>query len=237
MKRLFPSLVFLVLTVLLAACSSSGETFALIGVPAQNSYIDSANILISNGQCSYVIYRGDGTNPPEVVEPCALVADKNDALGNPHGHIQIGFNTNKGVQILSLTETGTNGEFAQTVPDVGVYLPSNWNLATPASALTLTASAQGSVYANLIVAISGIRCSLTVVPVANNTPVSMPCGLMSWSSTSVSISIPGALVSSIYQQRSWPLNFLKDTNNGSWQLAKPPMGFPANYQETSGSSK
>ncbi len=229
MKRWFPSLMLLMPVAFLAACSSSGPTYALVGVPGQYSYTDSANILISNGQCSYVMYRGNGVTPSEVVEPCALVADKKDALGNPHGKIEIGFNTAKGVQILSLSETGTNGEFAQSVPDIGVYLPNNWNIVNPAGNLALKATAQGSVYANLLVSIGGVRCSLTVVPVATNTPVNMPCGLMSWSDTSVSISIPGALVSTVYTTRSWPLHFTIDSKSGNWNLVSAPAGFPTTY--------
>ncbi|MGA9852657.1 MAG: hypothetical protein WBR15_06970 [Gammaproteobacteria bacterium] len=236
MKRLFLSLIPLALAGLAVGCSSSGSGFVLVGVPGQNSYTDSANILIGNGQCSYVIYRGDGVNPPEVVTPCAVVADKKDALGNPHGHMQIGFNTTKGVQILSLSETGTNGEFASAIPDIGVYLPNNWNIVPPADSLILKAAAQGSVYANLMVSIGGARCSLTVVPAASNVPVNMPCGLMSWSDTSVSISIPGALVSTIYTARSWPLHFAVDaTKSGSWNLLTPPLGFPTTYVVASGS--
>jgi hypothetical protein len=229
MNRWFLSLLSTLLAASLVACSSSGSSYALVGVPGQFSYIDSANILISNGQCSYVIYRGDGTNPPEVVEPCALVADKKDALGNPHGKIEVGFNTAKGVQVLTLAETGTDGEFAQSVPDIGVYLPNNWNIVPPSANQVLKASAQGSVYANLVVAIGGVRCSLTVVPVATNQPVTMPCGLMSWSDSSVSISIPGALVSSAYTQRSWPLHFSINSTGNGWDLVKPPPGFPTTY--------
>jgi len=229
MKRWSVCLIPMFLAVFLPACSSSGPTYALVGVPGQFSYIDSANILISNGQCSYVIYRGDGANPSEVVEPCALVADKKDALGNPHGKVEIGFNTAKGVQIMTLTEAGTNGEFAQSVPDIGVYLPNNWNIQTPAENLVLKASAQGTVYANLLVAIGGVRCSLTVVPVATNAPVNMPCGLMSWSDSSVSVSVPGALVSTVYIQRSWPLHFTVDATGNNWNLVSPPPGFPVTY--------
>ncbi|HVC37751.1 MAG TPA: hypothetical protein VNF46_05045 [Gammaproteobacteria bacterium] len=229
MKRWSLSLMPLILAVFLSACGSSGPTYALVGVPGQLSYIDSANILINSGQCSYVLYRGDGTTPPEVVEPCALVADKKDALGNPHGKIEIGFNTTKGAQILSLTETGTNGEFAQTVPDIGVYLPNNWNIVTPADSLAFKATAQGTVYANLLVAIGGVRCSLTVVPTATNAAVTMPCGLMSWSDTAVSISIPGELVSTVYTTRSWPLHFTIDSTGNTWNLVSPPPGFPATY--------
>ncbi|MDE2235091.1 MAG: hypothetical protein KGL13_08470 [Gammaproteobacteria bacterium] len=236
MKRWFVIVLTLTSAALMSACSYK-PSYALVGVPGQYSYIDSANILIDNGQCSYVIYRGDGTTPPEVVEPCALMADKKDALGNPHGKIEIGFNTAKGPQILTMTEAGTNGEFAQSVPDIGVYLPNNWNLQTPASNQLLKANAQGSVYANLLVAFGGVRCSLTVVPVATNTPVNMPCGLMSWSSDSVSVSIPGALVSTAYTQRSWPLHFTIDPSGNGWNLVKPPPGFPATYTLTDNNAK
>jgi hypothetical protein len=229
MNRWFLSLLSTLTVVSLIGCSSSGPTYALVGVPGRTSYVASANILISDGHCTYVMYRGDGATPPEVVEPCALVADKKDALGNPHGEIQIGFNTTKGVQVLTLSEAGTNGEFAKSIPDIGVYLPDNWNIVTPEDSLLIKANAQGTVYANLLVSIGGVRCSLTVVPVATNTPVNMPCGLMSWSDNSVSISIPGALVSTAYTTSSWPLHFTLDSHTGNWNLVSPPAGFPATY--------
>lgn len=228
MKRWSVCLLILISAVLVSACSSK-PTYALVGVPGQFSYVDSANILISNGVCSYVVYRGDGTNPAEVVFPCGLGADKDDALGNPHGKIEIGFNTPKGQKILTLTEAGTNGEFAQSVPDIGVYLPNNWNIKAPSDNLILKANVQGTVYANLVVAIGGVRCSLTVVPVATNAAVNMPCGLMSWSDSSVSVAVPGALVSTVYTQRSWPLHFTVDATGNTWNLVQPPPGFPATY--------
>lgn len=236
MKRWIVCLLPMALVALMSACSYK-PTYALVGVPGQFSYIDSANILIDNGQCSYVIYRGDGTTPPEVVEPCALAADKKDALGNPHGKIEIAFNTGKGQKVLTMTEAGTDGEFARSVPDIGVYLPNNWNIKKPADNYLLKASAQGSVYANLLVAYGGVRCSLTVIPVATGAAVNVPCGLVSWSSDSVSIAIPGALVSTEYTQRSWPLHFTVNAAGNGWNLIKPPPGFPASYTRTSNNAK
>ncbi len=236
MKRWFVCLLPVALVALMSACSYK-PSYALVGVPGQFSYVDSANILIDNGQCTYVMYRGDGTTPPELVEPCGLAADKKDALGNPHGKIQIAFNTSKGQQVLTMTEAGTNGEFAPNVPDIGVYLPNNWNIQTPSDSFVLKATTQGSVYANLLVAYGGVRCRLTVVPTATNTPVTVPCGLMSWSDTSVSIAIPGALVSTEYTQRSWPLHFTVNATGNGWDLVKPPPGFPASYTHTSNNAQ
>ena len=232
MKRLFLNLIPWALAMLLTACGSSGSSYALIGVPGQYSYTDSTSILINNDQCSYVIYRGNGVTPPEVVTPCTLLADKKDALGNPHSTIEIGFNTAKGQQILSLHSTTTTNLITNSVPDIGVYLPNNWTVATPASNMTLKSNAPADIYSDLTVHINGVRCSLDVTAVANNKLVSMPCGLAFWGDTSVSISIPGALVSTVYAGRSWPLNFAKDPQSSNWNLMKVPSGFPVTYGVT-----
>jgi hypothetical protein len=92
MKRLCLSLIPTLLTILLAACGSAKPTFALIGVPERFSYTDSANLLVDNGNCSYVIYRGNSVTPPEVVAPCTLLKDEKDALGDPHSIVEVQFN-------------------------------------------------------------------------------------------------------------------------------------------------
>ena len=233
MQRFSLGLIPLVLMAVLAACSSSVSSYALIGVPGQFSYTDSANILINGTQCNYVIYRGNGVTPPEVGVPCTLVKDKKDALGNPHAIIQISFNTAKGPQILSLNAAGTNNEDAKAVPDIGIYMPKNWTLATPAPNMTLTSNAPANIYTSMVFHIGGVRCSLDITAAANNTPVHMPCGLTFWSDTSVSVSIPGALVSTQYSNRSWPLNFSRNPQSGNWDLVKVPAGFPTTYTVTS----
>ncbi|MGB9429468.1 MAG: hypothetical protein WCC11_06265 [Gammaproteobacteria bacterium] len=238
MQRLFLSLMPVGLAVLLAACSSSGSSYALIGVPAQNSYTESANFLISGNQCNYYTYRGDGTNPPEVGIGCTLLKDKKNALGAPHSFIEIGFTTPKGQQILSLRQFGNNTLIASSVPDIGMYTPSNWTISAPASDMILNSTVAANIYSGLAVHISGVRCSLTITAVANNTPVSMPCGLTYWSASSISIAIPGALISTAYAQSSWTLNFIQDAQkSGAWNLARPPNGFPTTYAQaaTSGS--
>jgi len=151
---------------LLAACGSSGSTFALIGVPAQNSYTDSANFLISGDTCNYYTYRGDGTSPPEVGMGCKLLQDKTNALGAPHSYVEIAFNTPKGQQILALHQFGNNTLIASSVPDIGMYLPSNWTVSAPAADMVLDSTAASSVYSGLAVHISGVRCSMTITAVA-----------------------------------------------------------------------
>lgn len=230
MKRLCLSLIPSLLAVLLAACGSSKPTFALIGVPEQLSYTDSANLLFDNGTCSYVIYRGNSVTPPEVVTPCTLLKDEKDPLGNPHWNVDIQFNTPKGPQTLSLHSTGKNNEVAKSVPDIGVYLPKDWTQSDPAPRLVLKSTDQGTVYSSLVMHIGGVRCAMEITAIANGTAASdMPCGLTSWNDSAISVTIPGALISSEYTSRSWPLNFVKDATSGGWKLAKVPPGFPANY--------
>lgn len=233
MQRLFLGVLSACGVMLLAGCGSSGSTFALIGVPAQNSYTDSANFLISGNTCSYYTYRGDGTNPPEVGMGCTLLQDKKNALGAPHAYVEIGFNTPKGQQTLVLRQYGNNTLVAASVPDIGMYLPTNWTIAEPAADMILNSTAAGSVYSSLAIHISGVRCSLTITPVADNTAVSMPCGLTYWSASSISIAVPGSLISTAYAQVSATLNFIQDPQKSSnWNLAKPPygfQGFPVTY--------
>ena len=237
MKRLFLGLISLAAIGLLAACGSSGPSFALIGVPAQNSYTSSANFLISGNQCLYVTYRGDGTNPPEVGTSCILLKDKENALGAPHSYVEIGFNTAKGQQILVLRQFGNNTLMASSVPDIGTYLPTHWNIATPAADMILNSTAAASVYSSFSIHIDGVRCSLTITPVADNAPVSMPCGLTFWSDSSISIAIPGSLISTAYAQAPWQLNFIQDAQkNGNWTLVKAPNGFPNGYVQAAPTS-
>lgn len=232
MKRMFMAGLCACGALLLAACGSSGSTFALIGVPAKGSYTDSANFLISGHTCNYYTYRGDGTNPPEVGMGCIVLQDKNNALGAPHSYVEIGFNTPKGQQILTLRQFGNNTLSASSVPDIGMYLPTNWTISAPAADMILNSSAAGAIYSGLAVHVSGVRCALTVTAVADNTPVSMPCGLTFWSANSISIAIPGSLISTAYAQVSWTLNFIQDSQKpGTWNLAKPPSGFPTTYTQ------
>lgn len=226
MKRLLLGVLSACGALLLVACGSSGSTFALIGVPAQNSYTDSANFLISGNTCNYYTYRGDGTNPPEVGKGCVLLKDKKNALGAPHSYLEIGFDTPKGQQTLILRQFGNNTLIASSVPDIGMYVPTNWQVAAPAADMILNSTVAASLYSSLAVHISGVRCSLTITPVADNTAVSMPCGLTYWSSGSISVAIPGSLISTAYAQVSATLNFTQDAQKpGSWKLAKPPYGF------------
>lgn len=236
MKHLILGVVPLLLAGILTACSPSESSYALIGIPGQYSYTDSANILIGDGQCSYAIYRGDGVTPPEVVMPCTLLADKKDALGNPHAIIEIGFNTSKGPKTMTLNAAGTNNENANKVPNIGVYLPRNWTLASGAPVMTLKSNASGSIYSAMTVHIGGVRCSLAITAIANNRAVSMPCGLTFWGHDSVSISIPGALVSTEYAGRSWPLNFSRNSHTDNWDIVKVPNGFPVAFTAESAST-
>lgn len=239
MKRLFLGVISMAGAVLLTACGSSGSSFALIGVPAQNSYTDSANFLIVGNTCNYYTYRGDGTNPPEVGMGCAVLQDKTNALGAPHSYVEIGFNTPKGQQTLTLRQFGNNTLVASNAPDIGMYLPTNWTIAVPAADMILNSTAAASVYSSLAVHISGVRCSLTITPAADNTAVSMPCGLTYWSASSISIAIPGSLISTAYAQVSATLNFIQDAQKpGNWNLAKPPygfQGFPVTYSQAAAS--
>ena len=230
MKRLCLRLIPTLLTVLLAACSSAKPTFALIGVPEQLSYTDSANLLIDNGKCTYVIYRGNSVTPPEVVTPCTLTKDQKDPLGNPHWHVNIEFNTPKGPKTLRLTSTGKNNETAQTVPDVGVYIPKDWAQAQPAPKLLIQSTDAGSFYSKMAIHIGGVRCFLSLTADANgDTATTMPCGLATWTDTSLTVVIPGARVSSAYTGRGWALNFIKDKKSGNWKMVKIPAGFPTGY--------
>lgn len=239
MKRLFLGVISMAGAALLAACGSSGSAFALIGVPAQNSYTDSANFLIVGNTCNYYTYRGDGTNPPEVGMGCTVLQDKTNALGAPHSYVEIGFNTPKGQQTLSLRQFGNNTLVASNTPDIGMYLPTNWTIAAPAADMILNSTVAANVYSSLAVHISGVRCSLTITPVSDNTAVSMPCGLTYWSGSSISIAIPGSLISTAYAQVSATLNFIQDAQKpGSWNLAKPPygfQGFPVTYTQAAAS--
>ncbi|HET7921284.1 MAG TPA: hypothetical protein VFM15_00860 [Gammaproteobacteria bacterium] len=230
MKRLCLGLIPTLLTVLLAACGSAKPTFALIGVPEQLSYTDSANLLFDNGNCTYVIYRGNSVTPPEVVTPCTLLKDEKDALGDPHSIVEVQFNTPKGPQTLSLHATGKNNEHAKAVPDIGMYLPRDWAQAEPAPRLMIKSTGPGKLYSNLTLHIGGVRCALAITAVANGDAESdMPCGLSSWSDSAISVAIPGALVSSAYTSRSWSLTFAKDSTTGSWKLMKVPPGFPSDF--------
>ncbi|HEX5339645.1 MAG TPA: hypothetical protein VFX47_02040 [Gammaproteobacteria bacterium] len=230
MKRLCLSLIPTLLTVLLAACSPAKPTFALLGVPERYSYTDSANLLFDNGACSYVIYRGNSVTPPEVVTPCTLLKDEKDALGNPHWNVEIQFDTAKGPQTLLLHATGKNNETAKSVPDIGVYLPKDWAQAEPAPKLMLKSTDAGKVYSNMTIHVGGIRCSLEITAIANgDTASNMPCGLAYWSDTSISVVIPGALISTAYTSQGWPLSFVKDATSGNWKLVKVPSGFPSGY--------
>lgn len=230
MKHLCLSLIPTLLTVLLAACSSSKPTFALIGVPERFSYTDSANLLVDNGNCSYVIYRGNSVTPPEVVKPCTLLKDDKDALGDPHSVVEVQFDTAKGPQTLSLHATGKSNETAKAVPDIGIYLPKDWAQADPAPKLVLKSTAAGNLYSNLTIHVGGVRCSLEITAVANgNAASNMPCGLAYWSDSSISVVIPGALVSTQYASQGWPISFAKDPASGNWNLVKVPQGFPASY--------
>jgi hypothetical protein len=233
MKRLCLSLIPTLLTVLLAACSSPKPTFALIGVPERFSYTDSANLLVDNGVCSYAIYRGNSVAPPEVVKPCTLLKDDKDALGDPHSVVEVQFDTAKGPQTLSLHATGKNNETAKSVPDIGIYLPKDWAQADPAPKLLLKSSDAGKVYSKMTIHVGGVRCSLEITAVANGDAAStMPCGLAYWSDSSLSVVIPGALVSTQYASQGWPISFAKDATSGNWNLVKVPPGFPASYTVT-----
>lgn len=230
MKRLCLSLIPTLLTVLLAACSSAKPTFALIGVPERFSYTDSANLLVDNGACSYVLYRGNSVTPPEVVTPCTLLKDDKDALGDPHSVVEVQFNTAKGPQTLTLHATGKNNETAKTVPDIGVYLPKDWAQAEPAPKLVLKSADAGKLYSNLTIHVGGVSCSLEITAVANGDAASsMPCGLAYWSDSSLSVVIPGALVSTQYASQGWPISFAKDATSGNWNMVKVPQGFPSSY--------
>lgn len=230
MKRVCLSLIPTLLTILLAACSASKPTFALIGVPERFSYTDSANLLIDNGNCSYVIYRGNSVTPPEVVTPCTLLKDDKDALGDPHAVVEIQFNTPKGSQTLTLHATGKNNEHADKVPDIGVYLPKDWVQADAAPKLVMKSTNAGKLYSNLTIHVGGVQCSLEITAVANGTAAStMPCGLAYWSDNSISVVIPGALVSTQYASEGWPLSFAKDSTSGNWNMVKVPDGFPTSY--------
>ncbi|MGH8280122.1 MAG: hypothetical protein ACRETQ_11260 [Gammaproteobacteria bacterium] len=234
MQRYLSALIPVSAAILLAACSSSGlsSTFALVGAPAQDSFTSSANFLISGKTCNYYTYRGDGTNPPEVGEGCTVMEDRANSLGHSHALVKIGFATAKGEQVLTLTQAGNNALAATNIPDIGMYLPENWKVAAPATDMILNSAVAGSVYSGLAIHIDGVRCALTITPVSDNTPVSMPCGLMFWSGSVVSIAIPGSLISSAWTGHPWNLNFSRDSSKaGAWNLAKPPTGFPASYTE------
>lgn len=242
MKQSLLSLIPVLGAVLLVACSSSGgsSAFALVGVPAQNSHMDSANFLISGKTCNYYTYRGDGGTPPEAAKGCTLMEDKANSVGHPHMFVKIGFATAKGEQVLTLTQSGNNSLTATKIPDAGMYLPANWTVTTPAADMILNSTAAGSVYSSLAVHIEGVRCSLTITPVSDNTPVSEPCGLMYWSSDgkSISIAIPGSLISSADASQSQTLHFIQNSGKpGAWNLVKPPNGFPGAFSEAAPAAK
>lgn len=235
MKRFLLGLVLAVGAMALAACSSpsssSGSTpvFALVGAVNAASPAASANFLINGNSCNYYVYRGDGSNPPQMTKSCTVMEDQPDSMGAPHGSVKIGFSTDKGQQVLALALGGGNTLSAKSVPDIGMFLPNSWTIATPDTNMILNSSAPGSTYSGIAIRVGGVSCSMTVTPVSNKTPVSMPCGLVFWDSNSVTVAIPGSLISTAAANQTETLQFYK--NGTDWNLSQPPAGFPATFTE------
>lgn len=257
MKNFLLGLVPVAGSVLLVACGSPGpgsgsnSAFVLTGALNVASPAASANFLIDGNTCNYYVYRGDGTSPAQETKSCTLMEDQPNSLGTPHGSVKIGFSTGKGQQVLALT-LGNGGEMsAKLAPDIGMFLPTSWNLAKPETDMILNSTAAGSVYSGIAVRVGGASCSMTVTPVPKTTapgsktapaasapsatPVSMPCGLVFWDSDSVTIAIPGSLISSAAATQTVKLQFYK--NGTVWNLSQPPAGFPATFAEAAATSK
>lgn len=243
MKRLLLGVVLAAGAGALAACSSpssgsasaSTSAFALIGAVNAASPASSANLLVNGKSCNYYVYRGDGTTPAAVNESCTVMEDQPNSMGQPHGTVKIGFSTDNGQQVLALSLGSNNTLSAKSAPDIGVYLPTNWTIATPDADMTLNSSGAGSTYSGIAIRVGGASCSMTVTPVANKTPVSMPCGLVFWDSNSVTVAIPGSLISTAAAKQAATLQFYK--NGAQWNLSQPPAGFPATFTEAAPAAK
>lgn len=241
MKRFLIGLVTVTAALGLATCSSSGSAahpgsaFVLVGALNSTAVTASANFLISGNSCGYYVYRGNGSSPPQVTKSCTLMEDQPNAMGQPHSSVKIGFATDKGQQVLVLKRGNGNTLTAKDVPDIGVFLPNSWAIATPDTNMILNSTAAGSTYSGMAIHVDGASCSMTVTPVADKTPTSTPCGLVFWDSDSVTVAIPGSLVSTQTAKQSWTLQFFK--NATAWNLSQPPVGFPATFTEATPAAK
>lgn len=243
MNRFLLSVALTVGAVALAACSSpssssgsaSNSVFALIGTVNAASPASSANLLINGNSCNYYVYRGDGSSPAAVNQSCTVMEDEPNSMGQAHGSVKIGFSTGQGQQVLALSLGSGNTLSAKSAPDIGVYLPTNWTITVPDTDMTLNSSGAGSTYSGVAIRVGGASCSMTVTPVSNNTPVSMPCGLVFWDSNSVTVAIPGSLISTAAAKQAATLQFYK--NGAEWNLSQPPAGFPATFTEAARAAK
>lgn len=103
-------------------------------------------------------------------------------------------------------------------------------MADPVPKMMFKSVDSGSIYSNMTIHIGGVRCTLMITAIANgDTASTMPCGLAYWSDNTISVIIPGALISTVYTSQGWPLSFAKEETGGYWKLVKIPPGFPTRY--------
>jgi hypothetical protein len=216
-------IVGLVLTALIFGCSpGANDVYTLRGTPAERSGTNSGNFVIAGDKCSYVTMTGFYTADATVTTyPCKVVADEADALGDPHTHVTITISTAKGDQTAKIDGT-TAGMIASQSPNLSYPFPPNWAVSPPAQPLTLHNSDNGATQVQVQVA--GVECAITI----NKSPVA--CGMSYWSDNSLSVWLPGLLVSATYAQYVIPLNFGKGPT-GQWTLNRAPEGFPTTYVE------
>jgi|GEM_PF-5191520 len=207
-----------------AGCSSGGDEYILRGTPTPRSGTDSGNFVISGKTCKYVTMVGFYSDAQVLTYPCKVTADEEDALGDKHTHVAIDVTLPNNKTVTAKIDGATAGMNATQAPDLGNQypFPPAWAVAEPAQPLLLRNN-DGSATA-VVLSVSGAECAMTV----NNAPVN--CGLSFWSDSSVSIWVPGTLVSPDYASYVIGLSFGK-TSPGQWAMPRPIAGFPATYGE------
>lgn len=206
-----------------AGCSGSGDAYALRGTPTPRSGTDTGNFLISGKTCKYVTMVGFYSDAQVLTYPCKVIADEEDALGDPHTHVTIEITTAKGPVTAKIDGTPA-GMQATQAPDLGNQypFPPNWAVAPLAPPMTLRNNDNSATQVTL--QISGGECAMRI----NSSDVN--CGLAFWSDGSYSIWVPGLLVNPDYASYVIGLSFGK-TSPGQWAMPRPIPGFPATYGE------
>ncbi|MFI4921456.1 MAG: hypothetical protein ACHQAZ_07430 [Gammaproteobacteria bacterium] len=206
-----------------AGCSGSGDAYALRGTPTPRSGTDTGNFLISGKTCKYVTMVGFYSDAQVLTYPCKVIADEDDALGDPHAHMTIEITTAKG-PVTAKIDGSPSGMNATQAPDLGNQypFPPNWSVAPLAPAVLLRNNDNSAT--QVVLSIAGGECAMTI----NNSAVN--CGLAFWSDGSYSVWVPGLLVNADYASYVIGLSFGK-TSPGQWAMPRPLPGFPATYGE------
>ncbi|HEV7165327.1 MAG: hypothetical protein ACHQAU_05220 [Gammaproteobacteria bacterium] len=206
-----------------AGCSGSGDAYALRGTPTPRSGTDTGNFLISGKTCKYVTMVGFYSDAQVLTYPCKVIADEDDALGDPHAHMTIEITTAKGT-VTAKIDGSPSGMNATQAPDLGNQypFPPNWSVAPLAPAVLLRNNDNSAT--QVVLSIAGGECAMTI----NNSAVN--CGLAFWSDGSYSVWVPGLLVNADYASYVIGLSFGK-TSPGQWAMPRPLPGFPATYGE------